>query len=206
MDDKLKHDATASISGTIYQFYVALENCFHLTTGQKLFIEKYGDISITNTKQIEVKKYADDLTDLHENLWKTLVNWLQDSFDPINYKELILLTTQDFSKESTLKEWNNKTTFEKKELLLNIASKYEKQEKKDITRVMQVKGVISEKNKTKLDLILERFIILDSSLIGNQYYDKIKDTRASHIPSLNRNDYIKGTSKNRLKTVMFSQK
>ena len=27
MDGKLRHDATASISGTIYQFYIALKYC-----------------------------------------------------------------------------------------------------------------------------------------------------------------------------------
>lgn len=190
MEGKLKHDATPSISGTIYQFYVALENCHQLTTGQKLYIEKYGDISISNIKQIEVKCYSDTLIDLHENIWKTVENWLQISFDPAQYKDLILLTTQDYSKESTLKEWNKKTTSEKLQLLQNVASNYQKREKKDQTREAQVINVLSEKNKDKLNLILDRFTILDSSLIGVELYNKIKDTQAGHIPSGNRNDYI----------------
>jgi len=190
MGNKLKHDATASIAGTIYQFYVALESCFQLTTGQKLYIEKYGDISISNIKQIEVKNYSDVLTDLHENLWKTLENWLQNSFKPLEYKKLILLTTQNYSKESTLKEWNSKKTSDKLQLLKDIAFNYEKLEKKDQKREGQVRNVLSDKNNAKLNSILDRFVILDSSLIGEDFYNKIKDTQAGHIPTGNRNDYI----------------
>lgn len=190
MEGKLKHDATPSISGTIYQFYIALEHCHQLITGQKLYIEKYGDISISNNKQIEVKNYSDTLTDLHENIWKTLENWLQDSFEPSKYIDLILLTTQDYSIESTLTEWNKKETVEKRQLLQDIASNYAKREKKDKVREAQVLNVLSEMNKVKLNSILGRFKILDSSLISEDVYNKIKDTQASHIPSGNRKDYI----------------
>lgn len=190
MTDKLKHDATASIIGTIYQFYVALESCFQLTEGEKLYIEKYGDITISDSKQIEVKNYSDDLTDLHENLWKTLENWLQGDFDPKGYKDLILLTTQNYSRESTLKDWNSKNKSEKLQLLKDIASNYEKRGKKDQKREAQVNNVLSEDNQEKLISILEKFQILDSSPIGVDLYSKIKDTRASHILTGNRNDYI----------------
>lgn len=190
MADKLKHDATASIIGTIYQFYVALESCFQLTEGEKLYIEKYGDITISDSKQIEVKNYSDDLTDLHENLWKTLENWLQGDFDPKGYKDLILLTTQNYSRESTLKDWNSKNKSEKLQLLKDIASNYEKRGKKDQKREAQVNNVLSEDNQEKLNSILEKFQILDSSPIGVDLYSKIKDTRASHILTGNRNDYI----------------
>jgi hypothetical protein len=40
MSDKLRHDASASISGTIYQFYVAVDKCFDLLEGEKVIIEK----------------------------------------------------------------------------------------------------------------------------------------------------------------------
>lgn len=190
MADKLKHDATASIIGTIYQFYVALESCFQLTEGEKLYIEKYGDITISDSKQIEVKNYSDDLTDLHENLWKTLGNWLQGGFDPTNYKDLFLLTTQNYSTESTLKDWNSKNKSEKMQLLKDIVANYEKRKKKDQNREAQVKNILSEDNHEKLNSILEKFQILDSSPIGEDLYSKIKDTRASHILTENRNDYI----------------
>lgn len=190
MADKLKHDATASIIGTIYQFYVALESCFQLTEGEKLYIEKYGDITISDSKQIEVKNYSDDLTDLHENLWKTLGNWLQGGFDPTNYKDLFLLTTQNYSTESTLKDWNSKNKSEKMQLLKDIVANYEKRKKKDQNREAQVKNILSEDNHEKLNSILEKFQIFDSSPIGEDLYSKIKDTRASHIPTGNRNDYI----------------
>lgn len=190
MTDKLKHDATASITGTLYQFYIALDYCFQLTEGEKLYIEKYGDITISDSKQIEVKNYSDDLTDLHENIWKTIENWLQDSFHQSDYKNLILLTTQSYSTQSTLKDWNRKNKSEKMQLLTDIAVNYEKRKKKDQKREAQVKNVLSEDNHEKLNSILEKFKILVSSLIGEDLYKKLKDTRASHIPTGNRNDYM----------------
>jgi len=65
---KLKHDATLTIAAIIYQFYKAVEKSFDLRKGEKLFIEKYGDITISNNLQIEVKRYEKPLTDLHVNL------------------------------------------------------------------------------------------------------------------------------------------
>lgn len=190
MSDKLKHDATSSIAGTIHQFYVALDYCFSLVSGDTLFIEKFGDITITESKQIEVKKYNDDLTDLHENIWKTINNWLQKEFLPFNYKELILLTTQDFSKSSTVKGWNNKTAGEKENTLKAIEKKYKKQEKKDANKEKLVSNVLSESNADKLKIILDKFVILDSSPKDIEYWNTIKDTKAGHIPNGNRNDYM----------------
>lgn len=190
MINKLTHDATSSISGILYQFYIALDNCHQLTTGQKLYIEKYGDISISNTKQIEVKQYSDNLTDLHENLWNTLENWLQDGFNPSEYKELILLTTQNYGNESTLIEWKSKNASERLQILNDIAYNYAKRVKKDKTRESQVNNVLSVTNKDKLNSILDKFIILDSSPIAFEYYEKVKATFAGHIPEPNRMDYI----------------
>ncbi len=82
MSDKLKNDATPSVLGIIYQFYVALEYCFQLTSGQKLYVEKYGDITISKSNQTEVKKNKEVLTDMHDNIWKTLSNWFQKDFYP----------------------------------------------------------------------------------------------------------------------------
>ena len=90
MSSKLKHDASSSIDGTIYQFYIAIDKCFELLDGEKVIIEKYGDVTVSDKYQIEVKHYQEDLTDLHENIWKTIDNWLQNAFDVSHYKNLIL--------------------------------------------------------------------------------------------------------------------
>ena len=104
---KHKNDASASIKGTIYQFYVALEKCFNLLKNENIYIEKYGDIT-SNSEQIEVKHYQKCLTNLDKNFWNTLKNWLQDDFDISSYKNLILLTTQDMGNKCLFKDWNEK--------------------------------------------------------------------------------------------------
>lgn len=186
----LKQDATSSITGIIYQFYVALELCENLTTGERLFIEKYGDISISNSKQFEVKKYEDGLTDLHENIWKTINNWLDKKFTPSYYKDLVLFTTQNFSETSSFKEWNSKTVNAKKDILKAIQTRYKTKQKKSATTEKLVESVLHQSNSAKLLEILEKFKILDSSPIAIDYYNNLIDTKAGHLPSANRSDYI----------------
>ena len=81
-DKRLDQDASSSIAGIIYQFYITVEKCFELSKGKKLHIEKYGDITVNGEYQIEVKKFKDNLTDSHKNLWNTINNWLKEDFFP----------------------------------------------------------------------------------------------------------------------------
>ena len=103
------NDASDKVKGFLYQFYIALNYCFELKQGEKLYIEKYGDVTIDSISQIEVKNYSKPLTDCDDNFWNTLCNWLNDSFDSNNYKQLILLTTQQIGANSQLNNWNKKT-------------------------------------------------------------------------------------------------
>ncbi len=185
---KLKNDASSTISGIIYQFYIALEYCFNLKEGEKLFIEKYGDVSISNSKQIEVKKYSDKLTDTHQNIWKTLNNWLHYSFNCDLYKELILLTTQEYGKRSKFIGWNNKNVEEKYKILSEI---FTTMSEKDSDNLSIIKDVMKIENKNKLMLILDKFIIFDSSPISEEQYNDLLDMKAGHIPKENRALYIK---------------
>lgn len=187
---KLKQDATPKIAGIIYQFYVAVEMGFNLIKGDKLLIEKYGDITISNNLQIEVKKHEAPLTDLHENLWKTLSNWMDDEFEPKHYKELILLTTENFGEQSTLKEWNNKTSSDKKEILESIASKYSEKESKSEKTVQLLESVLDNKKEEKLDLILGKFSILDSAPKPMDYYEVLKEKFGKGVLETNREDFI----------------
>lgn len=192
MDKKLLHDATASIKGTIYQFYVALEKCFDLIEGEKVIIEKYGDITVTDKFQIEVKDYGENLTDSHKNLWRTLSNWLQVGFDANIYKSLILLTTQKIGPQSLLKGWNDKTANQKLAVLENILEASEKRMNShdENKTLVLMKSILDDKNRNKLKLILERFIILDSAPKSSEYFDLLKDMYGKGVPTENRGAFI----------------
>lgn len=43
-NNQLVHDASASTKGIIYQFYIAVQKCLELVSGQKVLIEKFGHI------------------------------------------------------------------------------------------------------------------------------------------------------------------
>lgn len=190
MGDKLRQDATSSIVGTLYQFYIAVDKCFKLIEDEKVIIEKYGDVTISDQLQIEVKHYKEDLTDLHENIWKTLDNWLEDEFDASHYKNLILLTTQSFSVRSSFKDWNNKSKVEKKQILDDVSNKYSMRKTKDQATEKTLSSVQDTTKQTKLLEILDKFIILDSSADDSTYFENLKQEHGKAILAANRDDYI----------------
>ena len=97
-----------------YQVLIGLDKCFSLEEGQSVWFEKDGDVSLMSPEalastQTEVKDYAAPLTDHHENLWKTLKNWLAPEFNHAQYGILVLHTTQAFGATTQLKDWNTQT-------------------------------------------------------------------------------------------------
>ena len=99
MHNNLKQDSTKTFKPIIYQFYIALEKCFDLRKDEKLFIETYGDVTVSNDIQIEVKDYDSELTDLDHNIWNTLKNWIDVNFDISYYKKLILFRRKSKKRE-----------------------------------------------------------------------------------------------------------
>ncbi|WP_135611101.1 ABC-three component system protein [Methanococcoides sp. AM1] len=190
MGSKIKHSAAPSIEGTIYQFYIAIDKCFELLEGEKIFIETYGDVTVSGMCQIEVKHYTEDLTDLHENVWKTINNWLQDNFDTGFYKNLILLTTQRFGSKSSFKGWNNRLKSEKKQILDDIALKYQQRNNRSQSTEKLLDSVLDDTKKDKLLDILDKFIIFDSSAESTTYYEMIKQKHGKAVLSSNADDYI----------------
>lgn len=132
-DTKIINDATQSVNGTIFQICVALEHAFLLQGGQKMWIEKFGDVTISGQAQIETKQYSDSLTDSHPNFWNTLKNWLLPSFNHSSYQYLTLLTTQPIGAQSKFLDWNDATTTRRleilKEILAESESRYQESQK-----------------------------------------------------------------------------
>lgn len=189
---KLNNDATSTIRGTLYQFYIAVEKCFELLEGESVLIEKDGDISTVNA-QIEVKQYENDLTDSHLNLWNTLNNWLSEAFDNTKYKYLILLTTQKIGVNAKLKEWNIKSEDDKLKILTEIfASAKTRVSKKKSNQESQsfvlMNSVLDSSQSDKLKEILKKFTILDSSPIDEKYYEEIKQRHCKGV--LHKNTFL----------------
>jgi len=95
-DKKQSNDATSSTQGTVYQFYVAVLKCFEMVAGQKVIIERYGDVTLGDQEQMELKLYNQPLTDSHLNFWKTLHNWMRDDFNEDSYEALVLYTDPSY--------------------------------------------------------------------------------------------------------------
>lgn len=119
---KLPFDASKLFEALTYQLVVALEYCHKLEAGKRLWVEVYGDVTLEDAAQVEVKLYADTdpLRDGHQNIWNTLNNWLNPAFDHQAYESLILVTNQEYSPKSTLTDWNSATAAQKLALLSAI--------------------------------------------------------------------------------------
>lgn len=101
-----------------YQVLIGLDKCMALEDGESVWFETDGDVSLVSpyavtSTQTEVKDYADRLTDHHENLWKTLKNWLAPEFDHLQYGVLVLHTTQTFGVTTRLHNWNTQTAVQR---------------------------------------------------------------------------------------------
>ena len=197
LKEKAINDATDKVKGFLYQFYTALKYCFELSPGEKLYIEKYGDITIQGLLQIEVKKYSNPLTDTQDNFWNTLYNWCIQSFNPKEYKHLILLTTQQIGKKSKLFGWNDKTTNEKIKIIVEIATDYSKKNtdstsKPIIAKINQMSFIMTEDNKIKLLDILGKFSIIDCALGYEDIFENVKNLYTKDIPEDKQEMYLNG--------------
>lgn len=96
------NDATLQKAGDIYQYLIALRDCFELNDGDTLQIETNGDVSIINDVggrfQGEVKHHFGNKSILDRDIdfWKTLANWYVDYERVKNFSNYILSTTAQF--------------------------------------------------------------------------------------------------------------
>ncbi|WP_186647074.1 hypothetical protein [Fluviispira vulneris] len=189
--NKIINDASASMKGTIYQFYVALERCFLLESGQKLWIEKFGDVTVSGEIQIETKHYKGYLNDLHRNFWNTLANWMDKSFNHIPYKELVLYTTQDINKKSKLYNWNKSSAEEKLCIIKEIINTFQKNDL-EITKSNEERQKILLHGDDFLLNILKKVYISYNSPDIIKIEKKIIEVHAKFISESKKIDFIHG--------------
>ncbi len=192
--DRALNDSTLTQSGQIYQYLIALHDCFNLEEGDSLLIEAIGDISVIssthkNTFQKEVKHHFGETTlgDRNIDFWKTLANWYTE-YDRIkNFSHLILHTTAKFPKNSRLSKWNELNENEKLSVLYEIGDEIKENEdgfRKQFNRIFQ-----NHCNEDRVLHILKRFTIesvkRDITGISVEFIKYI-----SNIPADNRDHYI----------------
>jgi len=130
-----RNDATLSKLGDIYQYFVALLDCFKMKSGEKIQIELRGDVTLisgdNNSFQKEVKHHtgSSNLSDRDIDLWNTLKNWIIDYSDSVKFDQLILFTTADIATTSVFHNWTSKKNAEKYDVLHKIGEKVKKTEK-----------------------------------------------------------------------------
>lgn len=181
---KQTNNAIDQVKGSLHQFYIALDLCYELEEGEKLFIETYGDVTIENKIQIEVKKYKKQLTDLDQNIWNTLNNWLENYDEFKNYKVLMLNTTQEISKDSILykKSYDEEKGIIKdikEEYLKEINVEYQNRKKKDKKTEKLINSVLEAKKSDQLKKILEKTVIQPLQLFEEKLWKDLIKKRAA---------------------------
>lgn len=185
-----KNSALDTALSFYYQTLISLERCFNLKKGEWVEIEKDGDISIVGNllkaTQIEVKHYADALTDNHENFWKTLNNWVQPEFKHEAYQYLLLCTTQSYGANTLLKNWNEQDKNGKLEILNKIIQK-----NKNIKKVAKYRNNVMSIPEAKLKNILSKVYLSVEMKDLFSLRESLLE-RISYIPDESKNKYIDG--------------
>lgn len=190
---KAVNDATEQKAGDIYQYLIALRDCFELVGNDTLEIEVNGDVSIISENsgkfQKEVKHHFGKtfLGDRDIDFWKTLANWYEDYERIKNFHSLILYSTSGIRITSPFCGWNELTAenkLAKIEKIGSITKDREKGFREQYTRIFN-EGY----NKDRLLEILAKFTIASSrtNIVGiSDEFSKF----VGHIPKENRDSYI----------------
>lgn len=187
------NDATLNKAGDIYQYLIALRDCFELNDGDTLQIETNGDVSIINEVggrfQKEVKHHFGNksISDRDIDFWKTLANWYVDYERVKSFSNYILSTTATIQINSPFYGWNSMKKAEKLKCLKDIGNITK--EKEETFRRQYNKIFVDSYNENCLLEILDKFTIEDAKAsiegISNEFSKYI-----GHIPSENRDGYI----------------
>jgi len=196
IDGQTKNAVLKTALSFHYQVLIGLEKCFSLEEKQSIWFEKDGDVSflggeINDSSQIEVKNYADALTDHHENFWNTLKNWLDPLFDHEKYGALILYTTQSFGQTTRLKNWNTQTAEQRFNTLENIFSERSKEEldAKKPKEIVKLQKLVMQANPEKIQKIIKKVTLLTEADDADSLRKSIQ-SKLIGIPINNQKKYL----------------
>ena len=190
---KAINDATEQKVGDIFQYLVALRDCFELDESDRLQIETNGDVSIISGNggkfQKEVKHHLGRrvLSDRDIDFWKTLANWYEDFERIKGFKSLILYTTSNIKTTSAFQGWNFLNAEDKLARLEKVGATTKRQEKGFREQYLRIFN--SGYNKANLLEILSKFIIEPSRKNIAGISDEFSKY-VGHIPTENRDHYI----------------
>ena len=187
------NDATSQKAGDIYQYLIALRDCFELNDGDTLQIETNGDVSIINDMggrfQKEVKHHFGNksISDRDIDFWKTLANWYIDYERVKTFSNFILSTTATIQCDSPFYSWNNIKKTEKLKRLKVIGAISKENEETFRKQYNRIFGDYYD--ESRLLKILDKFTIEAAKTsiegISNEFSKYV-----GHIPSENRDGYI----------------
>ncbi|MCK4258043.1 MAG: hypothetical protein KAX49_03645 [Halanaerobiales bacterium] len=190
--NRAKNDATLKKLGDIYQYYIALLECFKMNENERIQIEVCGDVSKISKNasfQMEVKHHIgnDLLGERDIDIWKTLKNWVIEYNRISDFSQLILFTTSEITENSLFMNWNDKNSSEKLKTIKAIGSVVKHREK-DFRKLYN--EIFSENyDEGILVNVLSKFEILTKQ-VQIARIDKDFSLHIKHIPEVNREKFI----------------
>lgn len=191
--DRAVNDATLNQAGNVYQYLVALKDCYELMEGDTLQIEVNGDVSVINKNQgryqKEVKHHFGEknLSDRDIEFWKTLANWYTDYERLKGFSNFILSTTSIITTDSPFSKWNELDKHEKLACITEIGAEHK--EREETFRKQYNRIFCDSFDKNQLLDTLEKFIIAPAQT-SIQGISKEFTKFVGHIPEENRDYYI----------------
>ena len=200
VNTKTQNAALTTALAFHYQMLIGLEKCFSLDKDQSVWFEKDGDVSLLApdaiaSTQTEVKDYAAPLTNHHENLWKTLKNWLATEFDHSQYGSLILHTTQAFGATTQLKDWNTQSAEQKLQILKAIFEERTEEQlnAENPSEIIKLqKKVMLNTSTDELMAVLEKVVLHTDADNLDTLKQKFYSQLDGYIPKANQQIYAEG--------------
>ncbi|EJB8474151.1 hypothetical protein MW376_004311 [Citrobacter freundii] len=196
--DQTKNSALTTALAFHYQVLIGLDKCISLNEDQSIWFEKDGDVSLLDpsgaqSAQTEAKDYTAPLTDHHENLWKTLKNWLAPEFDHTQYSILVLHTTQSFGAKSRLKDWNTQNAEQRLQVLKDIFGErtHEQLNAEKPSEIIRLQKTVMAANELLLKSVLFKLALFTDADNAKELEKRIL-ARPIGIPKNNLNSYLHG--------------